>query len=501
MSLPNVLRANFENEGQDLTIETDVLEPNVLNSAQAVFVIPKKGTVLDSKSALKLRVNWEGYADGTTSDVGGKLFSGLLGIIKNARLYASGQLISRLDKAGEKIHLDNQFDSQEFKEEYCDTKHGSNQGFYVANGIAQSGQNGAIINTDENQGTRTGADPVNCKNYFRGIGKSADKNGMEMFVMLDELFPMLKDIQLPVRFLKDEIRIEIDWEQDKTKWLYVGGTALAGGNALSTVTITDVVMFLDYLTYNPEMDAEMENTVNNQGMLIPFRQCAVITKVLPGNLAVGTIKEDVLLGMEGRAVMKVYVSKKYPDVLTGKTGNVNQGNNFQGHCRSERLKNQKFNFVINDLLIYDRDVTNNAESYAYFSYAGESQATCYPDAWEENKTYNVADVTTDVLYTTNDGDTGDQVILGNMVTDKGSVKDGIKGQQNWDCVDLSKYNAKMGGLNPENAMRIGSTPIIYRLERDTEDDVRTGGPVSLTIFVEYLRLFDLKAGDLAVRDL
>tara|TARA_R110002012_G_scaffold85795_4_gene213789 strand:+ start:4863 stop:6353 length:1491 start_codon:yes stop_codon:yes gene_type:complete len=496
MSIPDVLKANFDNESQDLSIETDVLEPNVLNSAQAVFVIPKKGSVLDSKSALKMRVNWPGYANGTTSDVGGKLFSGLLGMIKNARLYASGQLISRLDKAGEKIHLDNQFDSQEFKEQYCDTKHGSSQGFYVANGVANSGLNGAIINADENNGKRNGGAIEDTKYYFRGIG--VGNNGLEMFVMLDELFPMLKDLQLPVRFLKDEIRIEIDWEQDKSKWLYVGGTALGGGNALSAVTITDVVMFLDYITYNPEMDAELESTINDTGLSIPFRQTAVITKVLPGNLANATVKEDVLLGMEGRAVMKVYVSKKYPDALNGKTNNVNQGNVFQGVCRSERLLNQKYNFVVNDLLIYDRDVSNNKEGYAYFSYAGEKSATCYPDAWEQNNNYDTATVATDVLYTTIDAGGADQVILGNTVVDAGTVKDGIMGQQNWDAVDLSKYGSS---LNPQNAMRIGSTPIIYRLERDTQNDVRTGGAVSLTVFVEYLRLFDLRGGDLSVRDL
>ena len=506
MSVPSVLNTNYENESQDLTIETDVLEPNVLNTAQAVFVIPKKGSVLDSKSALKMRVNWEGYVEATESDLGGKLFSGLLGLIKNARLYASGQLISRLDQAGEKIHLDKQFDSQEFKEQYCDTKHGSNQGFYVANGRGQSGANGAIINTDENQGIRVGGDPTNMKHYFRGIGKSADKNGMEMFVMLDELFPMLKDLQLPVRFLKDEIRIEIDWEQDKTKWLYNSGVTVTD---YSTVVIDNVVMFLDYLTYNPEMDAELEETINSTGVTIPFRQTAVMTKVLPANLVDdAVIKEDVLIGQEGRAVMKIYVSKKYPNVVTGLTGNKNQTNVFQGVCRSERLKDQKFNFVVNDLLIYDRDVENNKESYSYFSYAGEKSATCYPEAWEQNDNYNALNVTTDILYTTNDGNTADQRILGRTPcngTDntagnqvKGFVKDGIKGSQNWDSVDLSKYGSS---LQPQNAMRIGSTPIIYRLQRTTMNNVREGGAVSLTIFVEYLRLFDIRGGDLAVRDL
>ena len=198
--------------------------------------------------------------------------------------------------------------------------------------------------------------------------------------------------------------------------------------------------------------------------------------------------------------MKVFVAKKYPKVLAGKKQNLNQGFNLQGECRSENLLGQKYNFVVNDLLIYDRDVENAKESYNYFCYTGEKQASCYPDAWEHNDNYDGVSATNDILYSVNATNDGDQPILtqvapGNLT---GLVKDGIRGQQNWDSVDLSKYGSQ---LNPQNAMRIGSTPIIYRLSRTTQNDVRTGGPVSLTIFVEYLRLFDLRAGELAVRDL
>ena len=269
MSIPSVLMNGVTNESQDLTINTEVLEPNSLNAVQAVFVLPKKGSVLDSKSALKFRIDWSGYAEGTATDVGGKLFSGVLGAIKNARLYASGQLISDLRHAGEKIHLDNQWKSQEFREEYCDIKHNSASGFAIAEDIAQSGLNGAICSTDRFD-TRTAGSKAVChdKPYFRGIGTAAAKNGLESFLLLEELFPMLKDIQLPLRFLKDEIRIEIDWEQDKKKWLYVGGAAVADG--LASVTISEAVLFLDYITYSPEVDASLEATLATVGGLYPF---------------------------------------------------------------------------------------------------------------------------------------------------------------------------------------------------------------------------------------
>ncbi len=517
MSIPPVLLSGVKNESQDLQITTDVLEPNVLNNNQAVFVIPKKASVLDSKSALKVRVNWEGYVANGTKMVGGKLFSGLLGMIKAARLYASGQLISDLRHAGEKIHLDNQFKSQEYKEQYCDVKHLSESGFDLAEGTiaGRSGITGSIQSADAYPSWTAGADadtaPTidNCS-YFRGIGYSDSSvstttastaaavvgrnEGVEMFLLLEELFPMLKDIQLPVRFMKDEIRIEIDWEQDKTKWIYATGAYTS-----TDVKISDCVLFLDYITYNPEIDASLEQTIMGTGVSIPFRQTAIITKQLAGLGNNETdIAEDILLGQEGRAVMKIYVAKKYPNVLTGLGGNENQGYNFQGECRSERLNGEKFNCIINDLLIYDRDVENNHEAYSYLSYAGEKPFTAYPDSFEYNDNYDAQAVTTDVLFTTAENNTDDQRVLGFSDNNLGRLKDGIRGQQNWCAVDCSKYGS---AINPNNAMRIGSTPIIFRLKRSSGTDVRTKGVVSITCFVEYLRLFDLRGGDLSVRDL
>lgn len=510
MSIPSVLQNGVRNESQDLTINTEVLEPNTHNSVQSVFVLPKKGSVLDSKSALKFRVNWSNYASGTTTDVGGKLFSGVLGAIRNARLYASGQLISDLRHAGEKIHLDNMWKSQEYKEEYCDPKHLSESGFCIAEDTAQSGLHGAICSADRFD-NRTAGDklcPTHNKPYFRGIGTSADKNGIESFLLLEEMFPMLKDIQLPVRFLKDEIRIEIDWEQDKTKWLFVSGTPVTDN--LASVTIDEAVLFLDYITYNPTIDASLEATLSESGVSIPFRQTAVITAQLAPMTGAGEVSEDILMGQEGRAVMKVYCAKKYAnvcdDTIGGTANAVNPAFTFQGDCRSDRLTDEKFNLIVNDLLILDRECVNNHEAYAYFSEAGEGMATCYPNAWEENTAYTNAGMavapTTDILYNTNVADNADQPILSHASATKGIVQAGIWGTQNW--IGFNVGQGYGSGLNPANAMRIGATPLRLRIKRTGDALAPThkiNSAVAITCFVEYLRLFDLRDGEVAVRDL
>ena len=519
MSIPSVLQSGVSNESQDLTINTEVLEPNVLNAVQAVFVLPKKGSVLDSKSALKFRVNWSGYVAGNATDVGGKLLSGVLGAIQNARLYASGQLISELRRAGEKVHLDNQFKSQEYKEQYCDVKHASCSGFNIAEDTAESGVNGAISSSDRYDNRAAAVMNTYNKPYFRGIGTNAEKNGLEAFVLLEELFPMLKDIQLPVRFLKDEIRIEIDWNQTKEDWLYVARDAGAPVADLTLATIDNCVLFLDYITYNNEIDSALGEQLATTGVQIPFRQTAVITRTLAGAAGAGEITEDVLLGQEGRAVMKVWVAKKYAnnttDTITSALGAIAVAENpcytLQGVCRSDRLRSEKFNLIVNDLLILDRDCENVHEAYAYFSEAGEAQASTFPMAWEDNTAVAGGNmttaVTTDVLFNTSQAAGEDQNILGrnraaDAVACPGKWETGMWGGQNWCGFNIGQGYGS--GLNPANALRIGATPIIFRLKR-TADGAnvlqKLNSPVQIVCFVEYLRLFDLRAGDVSVRDL
>lgn len=515
MSIPAILRTGVSNESQDITINTEVLEPNVLNAVQAVFVLPKKGSVLDSKSAMKFRVNWAGYAQGTDTDVGGKLLAGVLGAIQNARLYASGQLISELRRAGEKVHLDNQFKSQEYKEQYCDVKHGSASAFNIAEDSANSGLNGSISSADRYDNREAGVIHGYEKPYFRGMGTVADNNGLEAFVLLEELFPMLKDIQLPVRFLKDEIRIEIDWNQTKADWLYVARNNGQADANLAQVTIDNCVLFLDYITYNDEIDSALGEQLNSTGQMIPFRQTAVLSRTLAGATGAGEITEDVLLGQEGRAVMKVYVAKKYANAVTDTIGGQACAENpcytLQGVCRSDRLRGEKFNLIVNDLQILDRECENIHEAYAYFSEAGEAPASCFPMGWEENSAYIGGNMpvapTTDVLFNTDVAGADDQKILGRNQANTatavpGKFMAGMWGSQNW-----LGFNVGQGygsGLNPANALRIGATPMILRLKRTAVGANvahKLNSPVQVICFVEYLRVLDIRAGEVSVRDL
>lgn len=522
-SIPAVLQTNVRNEAQDLTITTDVIEPVSLSQQMAVFTIPKKSDVLDSKSALKIRVaaaagvTGAGAAAGT--DISGKWLSGLLGHITAARLFAGGQLLSELRDAGHKVHLDKCFEGQEFRENYCDVKHGSCSEFRVAERVdqipaaglapAQSSASGSIRSVDA--GHRVSAYP-----YFRGVGAEAQNNGLEYFVLLEEIFPMLKDLQLPVRHLRDEVRIEIDFSQQPGDFLFQAG--VAAGAVAPAITVTDCVIFADYIAYAPEVSAALEETLMTTGVSIPYRQTATMKQTIAGTTpqaALVSQTQDILLGMEGRSVMKVYCAKQYADSFVwASRGGVNVAQTYQGRCRSERLLGESLQMVVNANQIFDQPVVNNHEAYAYASFAGEKPFCAYPDTWEYNANYGGVAPATDVLWSTSSDGLLDQTQLGRQgdtaasLTPVGYWKDGFMGTQNYIGVDLAKYSD--GPDSPLNGMRIGATPIILRLgwQRGTATggaggvaDTRTNSPISLTVFVEYLRMFELQAGAVSLRDM
>ncbi len=81
-----------------------------------------------------------------------------------------------------------------------------------------------------------------------------------------------------------------------------------------------------------------------------------------------------------------------------------------------------------------------------------------------------------------------------------NLKQQRMGRQNYLAVNLAKYMS--GAENPINAMRIGSTPVIFSLKyngaNDADTSARSG---NLYFFVEYLKVMNLKNGEINIADL
>ena len=484
--LPSTLLNSSTNEDQTLEVHSEILEPLAHSQTMTRWEIPHKN-ILDSDSVLIWKVYWDKMTGGTAPhNQDGSMFAlplveaGLYDSIKRARLFCNGKIISELNEVGKYLTMRNNFAPHEVKVEVLD--YFSYADHDIVNSSGQiKGKNRRIQSTPGD----------------KSIGNSANFYEVEASVKLHQLFSVLKDAQLDTNAIHGKIMIEIDWNSGtadgKNNNVIYTGSAPAGGD--KGISVQEPRLILDFLTYNDEVQAQIRETIfgDGPGVSMPYREVALVRKPYVGTATAS--EKDYAIGMTGRAVQKIWVQK----VATTTNNDVN---NLMGECRSDLFEGQVWNCRVNDLMIFDRNVDNRAEEFNYFQQAGETQATMPPGTYERRNA-GVAEV---VNYTANDNIWAANQNLINFndtpanAISKGNLPEQRQGRQNYLAVPLSKYNK--GGESVLNAMRIGSTPIIFTLKTNGANDAdTTAKDGNLYFFVEYLKMMNLKNGDITIMDM
>ena len=516
--LPSTLLNASSNEDQTLEIHSEILEP--LSHSQVItrWEIPHKN-ILDSDSVLI----WKVYCDGQANDLTGAEFcalplplTGLYDTMLRARLFVNGKVISELNEVGKYLSMKNHFTPHEVKTEVNDYFS------YADNNIKN---NGGSIDFASAKILRT----PNDKELGPKVNAKGHAYEVECSLKLHQLFTILKDAQLDTNNIEGKIMVEVDWspankDNAKTNALYIGTKADAGNNPeYRELRVEDPRLILDFLTYNAEVQAQIKNTIwgDGGGVNMPFREVALVRKTLDGT---ATLKsDDINIGMTGRAIQKIWVAK----VMNTTNNDVNR---VLGECRSDLLEGQKWNVRVNDLMIYDRDVDNRAEEFNYIQQTGERQFTCPPatferrsatkadrvnystadDEWVANSTFAIQNATpADKPVGTHPANvpSGDIKEVGdgsNVLEGAGigfaNIRECLEGRLNYLGINLAKY--KNGAESPLNAMRVGSTPIVFNLTRNGANDADTTQKNGTIYFwVEYLKMMNLKNGQISVMDL
>ena len=538
--LPHTLLNSTTNEDQTLEIHSEILEPLSHSQNISRFEIPHKN-ILDSDSVLVWNVFWDGYIQDPTGAQGVAvplLDAGLYDTILRARLFVNGKIISELNEVGKYLTMRGNFKSHEVKVEkddlysYADHRFMHNK---TATGVS-SGQ------------LELGRPFIQRTPGSRELGPAVPNtvNGLdyrvEASLKLHQLFAILKDAQLDTNNIEGKIMIEIDWNyranNNKTALgdsvSYLGG--IAGNLDRKGIKVETPRLILDFLTYNAEVQAQIKNTIygDGPGVNMPFREVALVRKTLNSNVGGAVASVDINMGMTGRAVQKIWVAKVM-DIGTGANKPL-----LLGDCRSDLLEGQKWNIRVNDLMIYDRDVDNRAEEYNYLQQAGEKKLTLPPATFEicrdgvgDRAGYNIADnvwaENANVMYY--NGTEANKIGKGNRLgcptgpirylgeyggaaypyrghalvrqgtaVTSTNLSNEMMGHRNYLGVNLARY--KNGAESPLNAMRIGSTPILFTLERSGANDASvTQKSGTVYFWVEYLKMMNLKNGQITVMDL
>jgi hypothetical protein len=474
--LPSVLQTNATDENQSTMVESVIQEANSHNwvkqsFGKSRFVLQKKGTALAPNGALIWKFKWSAYASATDRTCSALKLDGGVSAIDNCRLYLGGKLISEVREVGQRIALDNSFIPYDAQVEILDEKVSSNRQFSITTGGH----------------TQLSADKNNTQVGFRGINDTESAN-VECSVRLDQLFPVLKDTMLP-SFLDGEIIVEIDWNGRFTECF----NEIADADAVWTDTLRDVEvvrprLHLNYITMADEVaNALKADIMGSTGMTIPYREQVLVKTVLNAVATDNTSgSQDVELGFNNRSVMKLYVQKQ-----------SNLDNQLLRKTRSDGLLQEELQLVVNNRNIFDREVKKTSEMYSYLGQTAEKPsyllAGSYGQVGRLGADVNAVQNTFADTFQPPHQSTATTTTIANVCNN-------LQGRKRYLGINLGKVRNQD---TPQNSMRIGESPMILRVNRNTattgdealtSNSAESKGAYNMNVWVECVKVLMLKNG-------
>ena len=537
----------------DVEIETNLLDPVSHNfntsGGRTTWVFPAKG-VLDNRNAaivFELNAGANNFEFCYPFSVGG------LSCIERCTLRCGGSIISQTDgvnlysmvKSKFKYSADEQVGildvrhkssseilnrvapatlatgsaNPSFHQLYnpeCDQANSFGKGYNVANTNRHVPQNSKALVTTANAGT-----------------------GPQVVIRLRDIFEFFDQPNRLPLFAMAQVELEIEWSNGGTAGvvgdlindsnvIQCGGSAAvdtdtgipgtpALRNLAGVVTMAGTpTLMLDYILYSEAERAQIQAVVDSpQGLNLSFMETIRTVGISPqasaATLAAAAnttevINSNHILGMAGKEVHSICVLKAY-DVKSGQgaveRNSVTNGvqthlNNLLNQFKSQQMFGEKYNFVVNNNRIYDRDVENPAVQYNYLTQVGGSYNTV--GAYYNTMNYN-ANKTTELLDASWNGKAA-------VATDaaaggvNGRTKRYLAGSNH--VIGLSLQ--KMRGLGPVmgNGQRISTAPIEFNYSRlairqtgATDDNC---GAVDLTFFINYRKSLTIQSLGVSVTD-
>lgn len=505
MATPAILmQRGVNNESQDLEMTTVKLTPSATSNFQTRFQIPKNGNVLDSNSSLVWTVSWAGYSSGRTTDVVLlKNSSGGLNSIQRARMYIGGKEVFPCEDVGHLIHIKNLNRNPDYQEEIIDMEIGSVHGYFdTTEGKMQLGKDteGSGLATGVVIGNNDKAIKTAYNRYARPLGSYSVNpefnRGIECSVMLSDIFSALQSIQLPMSL--EDVRLEIDWNTNFDEVAYIAQEDTGNPITNKTINIENPVLLLDFLNFPEDARAGLSQVLQD-GVTLPFIHTSMSTSVIAANNNANSQTTDIQIALQGKLLMKIYVSHRLSD--DNGTGVLQAPQIGNGRCRSQRGLNMSYNLYINDLSIHDLPVDTDSMQYSFFSIAQQAQSSVIPGQIAyKNLADAVAVTDVNAAEFTVSG-----VVIPTPVAGLSSLSDlqvrGLTaGTQSYIGFDLSKYQQGSGARNgvviPSDAgYRSGSSAVILRI-------TQTGGaagtqaalPKTVQVFTEEVRVLHIMGG-------
>ncbi len=377
MKLPSVLQTKvIERPEVHSDVNTDLLFPVTFSQQSARFVFDRKG-VLDSNSQLQISA--------TVTQTGGPgnplgafypTSVGCLSLIKRAYLEIGGRRISDLQSLGhyatwKRLHFTNEYRTGIAipKQSGNDVIMGSSarsieaaasatairaRGFTEPYGVLGRVASEYATNLTELPVGEQSGDAADVHEAPKRRITDDPKTTPTFSVGLSQLIPFLKNLQLPLFAMREEVSITIEFSDPVADEAFVvpgvdeGGAAINPDNCKSEIVEDTFFIMADYLFF-PSMMAEIsEDILERGGYDIPFNELIHQTNYL--SYTTGEFVNELQIQVGGRKVRNLIIQHQQSGL-----------NAHYGNYNSMALKHgMRYNFKVDSVNVYGMDLENTS---------------------------------------------------------------------------------------------------------------------------------------------
>lgn len=339
--IPEILKTKTQVAISNMDIESEVLEPITKSQDRINFVLPKKG-ILDSSTRINIQVL---SPDATAGFF--PLNTGVFSCIKTATMRIGTRVVQEIEDVAHLITHSRMTRTAEQRKQVD----------MVMNGIVD-----VLGHSKENAGLLCLEDLVYEADGSAGVVASkirptnSTTTSPTLSIALDDLFPMLQGLQLPLFAIQEPVSIELVLNRQNNVAGDVGkvlcfDASYTGSKAVS-VNLESVKMLCDFLMYNDDTMRQTQGLINSQnGMVLPYDDIALTRANIPASTqpaSGATSKVSIVrdIGSAGKQVKDIMI-------VSSKAGN----NNLVGAYKADAyIHPESYNLRVNERQIYPRNI-------------------------------------------------------------------------------------------------------------------------------------------------
>jgi len=374
-----VLRGSDDTPSR-VTVTTEQLLPVVSTTRRCKFVLPTTGTLDAANSALRVPILVTGAPDGAFLPAGAGIYSA----IESATLSFNNQRIQSFRDLAFYRSMTNSFDTPDYRHGIRRITEGVNTCVvptqvqsHVASGVA-----GATGNAAFGRLMPAGAnvDKVNPSKMLlpesMALTSSASTTP-QWTVMLSDLFPLLKDVSIPLYALDSPLVIDIEWKAQLSSAdidsqtngngvvaVIINGVANAG--AIATVSTEQIEMYIDTITFDDVREAERLERMNaEKGFSMPYEtyisSVSQIPSLSPPPVAPAISTQGIFntVPVAGNTLKSLLFASNAPD----QPGSTPRYSNtmFGKYAMTAPFGGESFDLRANDSLLFPSPITSVTE--------------------------------------------------------------------------------------------------------------------------------------------